>query len=369
MAYARFLVLATLALGGLMTPAAAIELERIEADDGYGVVLVRGEFRPYDDVDDMLTRLALDGGVRFVTFLSPGGNPHAAMKLGRTIRRLGLGTIQPTPASCSSACTLAFLGGVARFAEPGSLGVHKSSFAPEARLGTAEAVSAIQGLTSDIIGYLIEMGVDPALMQVALAYDSDDMRYLSNSEMEKMRVVTTEGGSLAGPVIGTGGDDVETAAILPTGETADAALASIRHPLRATPTEDGIDVAEVRNATPVEILGQEGRWYRVRIAGRIAYAHETAVKVPGFTSATDDGKYVQTHSFSTLAEARREIARLPYPASAYQVANGWIAVTVAGKFSDGDASRVLAEGKAVGIYPDDAFKTYGNTYVRKVCCD
>ena len=45
------------------------------------------------------------------------------------------------------------------------------------------------------------------------------------------------------------------------------------------------------------------------------------------------------------------------------------AVTVAGKFTDAEASRVLAEGKAAGLYPADAFKTFGNTYVRKVCCE
>jgi hypothetical protein len=100
--------------------------------------------------------------------------------------------------------------------------------------------------------------------------------------------------------------------------------------------------------TPVRGGRQEDRWYRVRVAGRIAYAHEASIKVPGFTSAADDGKYVQTHSFSTLAEARREIAGLPYLASAYQVANGWIAATVAGKFTDPEASRVLAEAGGFG---------------------
>ncbi len=36
---------------------------------------------------------------------------------------------------------------------------------------------------------MIEMGIDPALMRLALRYDSDDMRYLSLREMELFRVV------------------------------------------------------------------------------------------------------------------------------------------------------------------------------------
>ncbi|RWE17628.1 MAG: hypothetical protein EOS76_18390, partial [Mesorhizobium sp.] len=37
---------------------------------------------------------------------------------------------------------------------------------------------------------MIEMGVDPALLQLSLQYDSNDIRYLSMSEMVKYKVVT-----------------------------------------------------------------------------------------------------------------------------------------------------------------------------------
>ncbi|WP_292477758.1 hypothetical protein [Mesorhizobium sp.] len=51
-----------------------------------------------------------------------------------------------------------------------------------------EAVAQIQAGTAQVMSYMMEMGVDPRLMQVALSYDRSDMRYLSASEMAELRV-------------------------------------------------------------------------------------------------------------------------------------------------------------------------------------
>jgi hypothetical protein len=79
-----------------------------------------------------------------------------------------------------------------RFADPGAIGVHKSSFSNQGSLSAQEAVSAVQQITADVISYLLEMGVDPALLQLSLKYESDDIRYLSKSEMEQYRVTTNQ---------------------------------------------------------------------------------------------------------------------------------------------------------------------------------
>ncbi|MCT7375463.1 hypothetical protein [Chelativorans salis] len=83
-------------------------------------------------------------------------------------------------------------GCVARFAEPGAIGVHRSSFERDAGFSSTEAVEAVQAITAEVIAYMVEMGVDPTLLQLALSYGSDDVRYLSRSEMEQFRVVTVE---------------------------------------------------------------------------------------------------------------------------------------------------------------------------------
>ena len=127
-----------------------------------------------------------------MAFDSPGGDIYKALELGRLIRRLDLDTIQSTRLQCASACAFAFLGGVLRYAEPASIGVHKGWFVDRRPTDVDVAVAAVQQTTADVIVYIVEMGADPALMGLALSYDSNDMRYLSASEMEKFRVNTPE---------------------------------------------------------------------------------------------------------------------------------------------------------------------------------
>ncbi len=172
----------------LSNPAtAAVQFEPLEADDGTRLIVVSGEF-DFNQSFDEFKRLALVNPPNFVVFNSPGGNVISAMAFGRLLRSLGLETFQSKLVECSSACALAFLGGVRRLAMPGSIGVHRFSFAANYGLGRDEAVADAQELTADILQYLDEMGVESSLLQFALRYDSDDMRYLSASEMADLRV-------------------------------------------------------------------------------------------------------------------------------------------------------------------------------------
>ena len=50
------------------------------------------------------------------------------------------------------------------FAAPGAIGVHKSSFGDYQAFNAAEAVSAVQQTTAYVIAYMVEMGIDPALL-------------------------------------------------------------------------------------------------------------------------------------------------------------------------------------------------------------
>ncbi|RVG79139.1 hypothetical protein [Sinorhizobium meliloti] len=45
-------------------------------------------------------------------------------------------------------------------------------------------------MTAEIMTYLIEMDVDPKLLQLSLSVPSDDMRYLTASEMRSYRVIS-----------------------------------------------------------------------------------------------------------------------------------------------------------------------------------
>lgn len=228
----------------------------------------------------------------------------------------------------------------------------------------------IQAMTADIIGYLNEMGVDPGLMQLALSYDANDMRYLASSEMEKYRVTTN-----------SPAPQQEQAAI--TAPAQSVALPNavstglhgwVRHPSggivpKSAPDEKSADASPAWNTAAVDILGFEGHWLKVRAGGAVGYAHETWVEVEGYASSLDDRKYVQVFSFPNLEAARAKMQSLSYPTDAYEIPNGWIAVTLAGKFSDDEDKVALQTKKKETGFPGDAFRTFGNTYKRKVCCD
>ncbi len=165
----------------------------VEREFESGTVIVASGAIEFADSLASFEALARQGRARVVTFDSPGGSPYKAMDLGRLIRLYGLGTVQIRSNECASACALAFMGGTTRMAMAGSIGVHRSSFTDPSSLATDDAVSSVQQLTAEIIGYMNEMGVDPSVLQLALQYGSNDIRYLSSSEMQRFRVVTAEG--------------------------------------------------------------------------------------------------------------------------------------------------------------------------------
>lgn len=59
----------------------------------------------------------------------------------------------------------------------------------------------------------------------------------------------------------------------------------------------------------------------------------------------------------------------PIPLVAYLATNGWFAITLEETYEPEAAARLLNRLKATGIIPGDSFVVYGNTYVRKVCCN
>ena len=165
----------------------ALEYTPVSSPGQLPFLVVSGEFGDSEPLSAFASAIA-SSGARVVVFNSPGGNVGSAIQLGRMIRAAGLDTLQVRQLQCVSACSLAFIGGVRRVADPGSIGVHRSSFTPDSGMSTDEAVARVQAGTAQIMSYLGEMGVDPKLMELALSYDKSDMRYLSASEMTDLRV-------------------------------------------------------------------------------------------------------------------------------------------------------------------------------------
>jgi uncharacterized RDD family membrane protein YckC len=122
---------------------------------------------------------------QFVTLDSPGGSVSDAMAVGRAIRSAGIATFIEPGASCESACFLAFIGGVRRYASAKArLGVHQSSFPTNISFGTA--ASHIESLKH----YMLEMGIDPEVLDISLRTPADKMHYFTAREAENLNVAS-----------------------------------------------------------------------------------------------------------------------------------------------------------------------------------
>lgn len=170
---------------------AAISYQRLDGAPGERGLVIKGVFEFSDDpmtLVDEYTQYHPD----YISFDSPGGNVVAAIRFGRALRALNAKTLQIRALECASACAFAFVGGVERFAEPGSIGVHRVSLSDDVPMDNKLAVSTVQVMTGEIIGYLTDMGVSPSLLQLSLSIDSTDIRYLTAAEMRNWNINTPE---------------------------------------------------------------------------------------------------------------------------------------------------------------------------------
>ena len=137
-----------------------------------------------------------------ICFDSPGGSVEGAVELGRLIRRLQFNTcleddyrevipekitktrmIAPR-ASCASACTLAFVGGVNRYVgETVRYGVHQFS-GVDKDVGEAAAQYTVVRLAA----YLEQMGVKRNLLDLASVVAPQQMYWLTPKELRDLRV-------------------------------------------------------------------------------------------------------------------------------------------------------------------------------------
>lgn len=170
---------------------AAISYQRLDGAPGERGLVIKGVFEFSDDpmtLVDEYTQYHPD----YISFDLPGGNVVAAIRFGRALRALNAKTLQIRALECASACAFAFVGGVERFAEPGSIGVHRVSLSDDVPMDNKLAVSTVQVMTGEVIGYLTDMGVSPSLLQLSLSIDSTDIRYLTAAEMRNWNINTPE---------------------------------------------------------------------------------------------------------------------------------------------------------------------------------
>lgn len=143
-----------------------------------------------------------------VVFHSPGGIVTEGMAMGEVIRAKSFETTAAqrdfsaaadpnhpspdTPGICASACSFAFLGGVARTVPAGSVyGVH-DAFLERQPQKDEDLLDMGQRIAGDIALYLNKMGADPRLLTTLTRYNSNkgEMFIMPADQMAEMRVTT-----------------------------------------------------------------------------------------------------------------------------------------------------------------------------------
>ncbi|RWP64132.1 SH3 domain-containing protein [Mesorhizobium sp.] len=316
-----------LLLATILPAKAELTYETGQTVDGASFVVVAGAFEAADDLDSFRETVR-SHNVQIVGFNSPGGNVAKALELGRLIRAFGLDTFQIKRSECASACALAFMGGVRRMAEAGGIGVHRSSFANPDQIGSGDATAAVQDMTAEMIDFMIEMGVDPALLRLSHRYGSDDMRYLSRSEMAQYRVVTGDTTASA-PIVKT--TTPPAGSVDARFQIPDAISGRIRSSqkvvsLKLQPNTDAREVGSLANGTAVQIIGNSDRWYRVRAGDLGGFLPQGTVAVDQYESGSLDQRYIQVKSLSDFPTAEAYARSSPIPFAVHLSNNGMFAI-------------------------------------------
>lgn len=379
--------LAGLALGLILLAqdaAARLSYEAHSLKDGSKFIMVSGQFEADDDLA-LFRNEVLSSHAFSVSFFSGGGNVYKAMEFGRLIRSLGLQTVAARGSECASACSLSFLGGVTRYAEPGAIGVHKSSFSDTSGMNVEDAVAAVQQQTADVISYMNEMGVDPSLLQLALKYDSNDIRYLSSSEMTRFRVTTVSFQEVHE-------SEVESSSGKAQAPIADGRITSKtlskKPPLLQVPVpRNGIvqddsgsallkagrdirskTIAAFANGSELQIIKSTGDWYRVLIGKKTGYMPQTSVWVREFEEKQLGRQYIEITTEKSLEPAMVLAKQSFIPMAVHLTVQGSYAVTIVGTYEGDVNSLVFQPLVNTKTIPPTAFVTYGNNYVREICC-
>jgi ATP-dependent protease ClpP protease subunit len=122
----------------------------------------------------------IQGGILEIS--SPGGSVHAAMAIGRLVRKEGVEVGVDANSLCSSACVLILAGGVMRFFID-NVGIHAPYFEVPAQQINPENVRRSYGaLLQDIRAYFREMNISENLADAMLRIPPGDVHFLTNEE-------------------------------------------------------------------------------------------------------------------------------------------------------------------------------------------
>lgn len=186
---------------------------RFTLEEADGRRILRAEGVIDEGVPDRLrAALAEHDPIHEIWLRSPGGNARTGNEAGRIIREAGIPTRIPQGWACFSACNFMFMGGWARFVDPGGLFIvhmfthagDRDAIRAEVEAGADSAIGLIGEIEQDSAllasednDFLIRMGVSRRLLtevmyrQKALAEQGEDRstrRCLTQDEVHTYNV-------------------------------------------------------------------------------------------------------------------------------------------------------------------------------------
>jgi hypothetical protein len=166
--------LTTIAAAGLEIPAAHAADINVLPDTP--AVLIDGDILPADN-DVFTSKVSALSGQYVVVLRSRGGNPIAAMEIGKFIRMHGWKTY--VPSGCLSACALIWLAGVSRVMDPAAkIGVHAASLDGK-EIGFGNAL---------IGSYLSRLGYSDSVVAFATVAGPNDIEFITPDVAKKLGI-------------------------------------------------------------------------------------------------------------------------------------------------------------------------------------
>jgi hypothetical protein len=140
------------------------------------VVVIQGDILP-NDSDAFTSKESALSGQYVVALQSRGGNPIAAMEIGKFIRMRGWKTY--VPAGCLSSCALIWLAGASRAMDPAAkIGVHAASLNGQ-EIGFGNAL---------IGSYLSRLGYSDSVVAFATMAGPNDIEFITPVVAEKLGI-------------------------------------------------------------------------------------------------------------------------------------------------------------------------------------
>ena len=147
-----------------------------------GSIMVGDADRLSENFEDAVKRVRLN---------SPGGSVQDALLIGQAIRDAGAATVLQEGDICLSACPYILAAGVERRVHTDAqVGVHQHYFGANSALPAFLAVAQIQRGQANVMTHLDEMGVDPLVMQHAMATPSNEIYILLNDQLTQYQLAT-----------------------------------------------------------------------------------------------------------------------------------------------------------------------------------